>query len=89
MNENNLNTFLDICREVSDSSIEIERGKKYGRIVVGAGPYRSAFGFINLENGDILKAASWKTPHPTPRGNISDEDNGRKAVTRYGIVYLR
>ena len=59
--------------------INIELGRKYAKVVAGA----STHTFINMENGDILRAASNR--HPTPpdtgvRGNIFDDDYGISCV---------
>lgn len=83
-----------------------ERGSKYARLITTnedhekpqAGGYtrRSAMGFVNLSNGDILKADGWARPAKGPRGNIRVGDvsnlwNG--AFTSYGgglfAAYLR
>jgi hypothetical protein len=62
-------------------------GIKYVKIVK---PGSGVYVFINRETGDILKAATWKTPVTNnPRGNISDEDFGARGVTWHGAVYLR
>ena len=63
---------------------------KYARIVktTRPGTSRSVHCFVNLENGDILKAASWKAPARHARGNIFDSDR-LKAVGAYGANYLR
>jgi hypothetical protein len=75
-----------------------EPGKRYARLVSkneivreGGFDHRSAFCFIDLTNGDILKAASWKAPAKHARGNIrvgtvADSWNG--SVSYYGAVYL-
>ena len=58
--------------------INIVLGRKYAKVVAGA----STHTFINMENGDILRAASNR--HPTPytgvRGNIFDDDYGISCV---------
>ena len=63
---------------------------KYARIVktTRPGTSRSVHCFVNLENGDILKAASWKAPARHARGNIFDS-NRLQAVGAYGANYLR
>jgi hypothetical protein len=75
-----------------------EVGKKYARIVRreswnGGDPTNgSVHCFIDLSNGDILKAASFKVPAKGVRGNIfkDDFDIGiGKAVGEYGAAYLR
>lgn len=57
--------------------VTAELGKRYARLVSSrpACPDdRSAMGFIDLTNGDILKAAGWKTPAKHARGNIRKGD---------------
>ena len=73
-----------------------ERGKKYVRIVscnvdksTGTLSGRSAHCFVDLTNGNILKAEGWKSPHKTPRGNIYADDFGMDCMTPYGCIYLR
>lgn len=67
-------------------------GKKYAKIIktnVHNGvvtDIRSAFCFVDMETGAILKAASWATPAKHARGNIA---NGANDLTQYGAVYLR
>lgn len=64
-------------------------GSKYVRIVQTSHGSRSSFCFVDLINGDVLKAASWKKPAPTARSNIFDDDIGRSGVGPYGAKYLR
>lgn len=75
-----------------DTFVEADIGKKRVRIVKRerwngvVTDNRSAFCFVDLESGAILKAASWATPAKHARGNIA---NGAKDLTQYGAVYLR
>ena len=79
--------FLEMVQEKFDNginknkttgqyTISVEPGRKYDRIVITNFGNRSAFGFVNRENGDVLKSASWKTPAKNSRGNIYNEDFG-------------
>ncbi len=75
--------------------IDLEYGSKNVRIVKREQRegeerpnHRSAFGFVEISSGNILKANGWKSPHPTPRGNIYSPDR-MKSVTEHGIVHLR
>jgi len=53
-------------------SVDFETGKKYIRVVKTSCNQRSVHSFIQIDNGDIWKAASWKTPAKNkPRGNIA------------------
>ncbi len=68
------------------------KGKKYARVVQNEvhGDSRSVHSFVNMENGDILKAAGWKVPAKNARGNIFADDRGLSALTPEGRVrYLR
>lgn len=52
--------------------LTLEPGKKYARIVKnnGSGNGRSSWGFLNMENGDVLKSETWNKPAKHARGNI-------------------
>ena len=78
--------FPKNCKDV----ITVSYGKKYARLVATqkGNKWGSAFGFIDLSNGDILKAAGWEAPAKGVRGNIF-RDNPLEGVTPYGIEYLR
>jgi hypothetical protein len=70
--------------------LKYENGRRYIRLVLYTGiSFRSAWGFVDKETGDVLKAASWKAPAKGSRGNIFNEDNGASALTPYGIRYLK
>ncbi len=77
-------------------------GKKYVRLVRqykiegnvddtyrGRSAYGSAYGFIDIETGNVLKAASWAAPAKGIRGNIYNQDTYRTAFTEFGVAYLR
>jgi len=55
-------------------------GRRYARIMVSSGPSISAWGFIDMTNGNVLKAAGWKAPAKGPRGNIRDDEYGLGAA---------
>lgn len=79
--------YLDIFKE----TLAAEPGKRYVRIVRRNhnGENRSAHCFVDMTNGDILKAASWKTPAKHARGNIFSVDHASTSVSAYGAHYLR
>ena len=68
--------------------ISFMRGPKFARIVRknDGEKYGSCFCFVDLANGNILKADGWKRPAPQVRGNIA---NGAADVTPYGAKYLK
>jgi len=45
--------------------------------------------FVDIKNGDVLKAASYKAPAKHARGNIFNADNGLGCMSAYGAAYLR
>lgn len=83
--------------EVNHETVGVMPGKKYARLVTQLnGANRSAMGFIDLTNGDILKADGWKAPAKHARGNIrvGNIDNlFNGAFTNLGgglfVAYLR
>lgn len=102
-----LNLFLESLRSahrqhdaesgsVLDSVLEFETprpGQKYVRFTKRLGTSnRSAYCFVDLRNGDILKPDGWKRPAKHARGNIrignaANWFNG--ALGPYGAAYLR
>ena len=67
-------------------------GKKYARIVHSAAnrSSRSVHTFVNMINGDILKAGGGKAPAPNGvRGNVFDNDFGASVVYQHGATYLK
>ena len=69
--------------------ISVDYGKKYARVVHESSTQRSVHTFVNMINGDILKAGGWKAPAPNGvRGNIFAEDFGAAAVNEYGASYI-
>ena len=68
---------------------EIDKGgRKYKRIVtVVDGCHQSVWGFIEVETGDIYKAAGWKGPAKHVRGNIATGVYGRH-YNHFGPRYL-
>ena len=68
-------------------------GKKYTKVIRttdGGKGQKSVWAFINRENGDILKAATWSAPSKHARGNImKDKNHGVHNVSPYGPGSLR
>jgi hypothetical protein len=76
--------------ELLRETVEAEIGQRYARVYRVGRAQRSAHCFIDLTNGDVLKAASWKAPEKkNPRGNLNDAHKGLRGMTPYGTVYLR
>jgi hypothetical protein len=56
-------------------------------------PLRSAFCFVEIKTGEVLKPRSWKAPDrdltKVKRDNIFDEHNGLKHMGPYGVTKRR
>ncbi len=66
-------------------------GKKFCRIFTsrdGGKTSSCCYGFVDIQTGDLYKAASWAAPAKGIRGNINDP-SGLEACNRYGVRYLR
>ncbi len=66
-------------------------GKRYAKVSRSGvdRPDGSVHCFVDMTNGDVLKAASWKTPAKHARGNIFDDKHGLGRMGEYGPAYLR
>lgn len=72
-----------------DASFNIVKvvGKRYIRLDAIKGEDTWTWGFIDMVNGDCLKAASFRSPsEKTPRGNVRDRHNGLSFVTWSGFA---
>ena len=65
-------------------------GGKFYKVIKSDSGSRSVHCFVDKQNGDIYKAASWSAPAKHVRGNIFDANFGwNSAVGIYGANYLR
>lgn len=97
--EAKLETFIEGCQKLVDRQyadsvlpvpvLSLMRGKKYIRVVKDDTVQKSAYCFIDMSNGNVLKCAGWKAPAKGARGNIFNEDNGLKRMSAYGAAYNR
>lgn len=80
---------------LNHETLGVQRGQKYARIVTISphdGTPRSAFGFVEIATGNLLKSDGWNRPAKGVRGNIriGDASNGwNGAVGDHGMAYLR
>ena len=76
--------------EINACDFEIKEGKKYFKVIKKnrVGTSASVHSFINKDNGDIYKAATYQIPAKHPRGNIFN-NNGADALNCYQVKYLR
>jgi hypothetical protein len=64
-------------------------GKRYAKLIRDDNVQKSVYCFVDLTNGNVLKAAGWSAPAKGARGNINNEDNGLGRMSAYGAVYNR
>ncbi len=73
---------------VAVPTITLEWGPRYVRIVKNDSAHsRSAFGFVDLTNGDLLKADGWKKPAKGARGSIYDVSTWKNSHSPMGMNY--
>ncbi len=88
------NSFLKKCQDLvnqdrSDSVLSVTEGNRFLKIIITSGTNVSVFAFVDKNNGDVLKPASFKAPARHARGNVLDEQNGMGSMTSYGPAYLK
>ena len=94
--EEQLETFVKGCQMISDKHMEryprLEKpvityteGKRYVKLARDG----SVYCFVDMINGDVLKAAGWNKPAKHARGNIFDDHNGLRWMGEYGPAYLK
>jgi hypothetical protein len=69
--------------------LSVQDGRRYVRVVDTQYGSSSVHCFVDKSNGDVLKAAQWRSPAKHARGNIYDEANGLASMGPYGPAYLR
>ena len=92
-----LKSFYEGCQRIhaegcanhgyeDDSKWDLHRLKRWVRIV-----RPSAFAFVDMETGDVLKTGGYDRPAitKTQRGNIFDKHNGLQHINMYGVSYAR
>lgn len=81
-------TYRNNYPNLKSPKIEVDICRKYVKVIEKSSDSRTRiFCFVNKENGDILKAATFKQPAKIARGNIYKDY--KDAITPYGAKYLR
>jgi hypothetical protein len=99
-----LEKFVKGCQELSNKDIlgsewenilTVVEGKRYAKIIrtnffKGQKSQSSVHCFVDMNNGDIVRAASYKAPAKNGvRGNIFKENLGLDCMSQYGTKNLR
>ena len=73
---------------IQPPELNVHLGRRYAKVVrTGAGRSESVYFFVDLTNGDLLKAASYKVPAKGARASLFDSDLGISAVGPHGAGY--
>lgn len=75
--------------EETRPKISVEYGRRYAKLITDNRGQRSVFCFVDMTNGDILKAEGWKKPAKHARGWLHEPSSWKDAITAYGGRYLR
>lgn len=79
--------------DVSQVSFTIEPGRKYLKVVADLRGQRSVHCFVDGENGNVYKAASWKAPAKGFRYNLLSPESRERCFRRAdwlgSYLYLR
>ena len=65
--------------------LSIKFGRRYAKLVRSCG---SVYCFVDMTNGDVLKAATWRAPAKHARGNLFAPDGGMGCMGPYGAAYM-
>ena len=93
----NLHQYVEGCQVYIDhakvaETLTISMGRRYAKLIAkrtDGGSGSRVFAFIDMNTGDILKPANWKTPAMHARGNIFDADFGLSRTQWTGPEYLK
>lgn len=80
--------LCDDAKLTGGCTVSVMRGRRYVRVVKDWGGQRTVHSFVQIDNGDVLKAEGWKAPAMHARGNIYDKWNGLSRVKWTGPEYL-
>jgi hypothetical protein len=76
----------------SRPNVLVEYGPRWARVVTKSFDQKnsSVYCFVDIQNGDIWKASSWRQPQKNgKRGNVFEADYGLHCCSAYGLKYLR
>lgn len=79
-----VSAFTKAAGDKYNQTLCVFYGRKYAKVERG----NVVYCFINLENGDVLKAATYSSPAKHARSNIYDADHGVSGVNEYGANYI-
>lgn len=83
--------YVTHMQSLTDKVVSIIPGRKYVKVVFGGQYQRSVHSFVDVNTGDLLKAAGWKAPAKGVRFNlVRDMDTVKAVADPYGsYLYIR
>jgi len=91
-NKHELDNFLNYLEKIASAdkiTYSYAFGKRWVKVVRHSGVQYSVYAFIDPENGNIYKPASWQTPAKTARANLFDPESWKTGCGRYSMAYLK
>lgn len=86
--ENESNARLDPDGVLPPRTVDVKIGRKYAKVFVDTRNDLRVHTFVDMNTGDILKAATWQAPAPRGvRGNIYADDYGESCINAHGARY--
>lgn len=82
--------FAKHLPNLTADKLTVEPGRRYAKIVrsYSTGSGRSVYCFVDMTNGNVLKAETWRKPAKHARGNIFTTDFGASGINPHGANYL-
>ncbi len=72
-----------LCMGEGVDQFTYTKGKKYAKIIhISSGGQRSAHAFVDMNNGDVYKSATWSAPAKGVRYNLMDEQSCEQMYKR-------
>jgi hypothetical protein len=72
-----------LCMGEGVDKFTYTKGKKYAKIIhISSGGQRSAHAFVDMNNGDVYKSATWNAPAKGVRYNLMDEQSCEQMYKR-------
>ena len=72
----------ELCMGNGLPEFTIVKGKKYLKVIMKNHGQSSAHSFVDMNNGDIFKPASWKAPAKGVRYNLLDDKSRQEMLKR-------
>ena len=75
-----INEYVLHLQTLTKDTVTVAAGHKYAKVIFAGQMHRSVHSFVDVNTGDLLKAAGWKAPAKGARFNLVREMDKVKAV---------